>query len=372
MNAVTNADESGDATARTGGQSRGAMGAIDIRRVARAVSLVENRRPEAVGMLREAYGLARVVPVIGMTGPPGAGKSTLLDHLALHWADLGERVAVIAVDPSSPYTGGALLGDRFRMNRASAHPNVFVRSLSSRGHVGGLSRAVQDVVVLLGTLDFDRVIVETVGSGQSDIEVAQLADCVVVMSVPGLGDQIQAAKSGILEIGDLYAVNKSDTPGADTVVGHLEANLDLIYPGRGGVNGPEQGRDHGVLAANTALHVRHGTAGEGRPFWRPPVLRLSAGKGEGIGQLGDAIDQFLAWQRESGCDVARRAERLRSHILRLATARLLHETTHEALQGYVQELAQTVTRGSSTPDDAAQALLDVLCRDWRGSAANSA
>ena len=169
--------------------------AIDIRRVARTLSLVENRRPQAQSVLREAYALARRIPVLGVTGPPGAGKSTLLDRLAVHWAEKGERVAVIAVDPSSPFTGGAVLGDRFRMDRASAHPRVFVRSLSSRGQVGGLSSAVQDVVTVLAALAFDRVIVETVGSGQADVEVATLADCVVVVSVPGLGDQLQAAKA---------------------------------------------------------------------------------------------------------------------------------------------------------------------------------
>ena len=236
---------------------------IDLRRVARTLSAVENRRPEADDLLRQAYALTRHVPVIGLTGPPGAGKSTLVDWLALQAAERGERVAVLAVDPSSPFTGGAVLGDRFRMDKASAHANVFVRSLSSRGHVGGLSRAVQDIVTVLGALDFDRVLVETVGSGQSDIEVAQLADCVVVVSVPGLGDQMQAAKAGILEIGDVYAVNKSDLPGADTVAGHLVANLDLIYPGAGGVNDASVS-GHGVLAANAALHERHGQAQQGR------------------------------------------------------------------------------------------------------------
>jgi LAO/AO transport system kinase len=360
VNPATVAKEQGGGATGAGAQSRAREGGIDIRRVARALSLVENRRPEAVEMLREAYRLARAVPVIGITGPPGAGKSTLLDRLTSHWADAGDRVAVIVVDPSSPYTGGALLGDRFRMDRASAHPNVFVRSLSSRGHVGGLSRAVQDVVVMLGTLDFDLVIVETVGSGQSDIEIAQLADCVVVVSVPGLGDQIQAAKAGILEIGDVYAVNKSDTPGAETVA-HMKANLDLIYPGQGGVNESEPGRNYRVLPANAELHARHGTAGKGISFWRPPVLRLSAGKGEGISELGRAIDEFLSWQRDTGRDSQRRGERLRSHILRVATARLLDQTAREDC---LQELVQAVASGSSTPDDAAQVLLDVLCRRW--------
>jgi len=336
---------------------------IDLRRVARTLSAVENRRPEADELLRKAYALTRPVPVIGLTGPPGAGKSTLVDLLALHWAEGGARVAVLAIDPSSPYTGGAVLGDRFRMDKASAHPNVFVRSLSSRGHVGGLSRAVQDVVTVLGALDFDRVIVETVGSGQSDIEVAQLADCVVVVSVPGLGDHIQAAKAGILEIGDLYAVNKADLPGADTVAGHLTANLDLIYPGEGGVNAASVS-GHGVLAANAALHERHGTAQQGESFWRPPVLRVSARQGSGVVELAAACDAFLSWQHDSGRALHRRAERRRLHILRLVTARLLQASHGQALLPVLQAQAEALSGGLSTPEQAADAVIDQLCLAW--------
>lgn len=336
---------------------------IDLRRVARTLSAVENRKAEADELLRQAYALTRQVPAIGLTGPPGAGKSTLVDLLALHWAETGQRVAVLAIDPSSPYTGGAVLGDRFRMDKASAHPNVFVRSLSSRGHVGGLSRAVQDVVTVLGALDFDRVIVETVGSGQSDIEVAQLADCVVVVSVPGLGDQIQAAKAGILEIGDLYAVNKADLPGAETVAGHLVANLDLIYPGDGGVNAASV-TGHGVLAANAALHQRHGTAQQGEPFWRPPVMRVSARQGSGVAELAGACDAFLAWQHDTGRDTQRRAARRRQHILRLVTARLLQVAHGEVLEPVLQVQAQALSAGHCTPEQASDAVIDKLCAAW--------
>ena len=308
-------------------------------------------------MLRDAYAQSRPVPVIGVTGPPGAGKSTLLDRLALHWAESGLRVALVMVDPSSPYTGGALLGDRYRMDRASAHPDVFVRSLSSRGHVGGLSRAVQDVTVLLGALGFDIVLVETVGSGQADLEIAQLSDCVVVVAVPGLGDQIQAAKAGILEIGDLFAVNKADTPGADTVIAQLRANLDLVYPGEEGVNTATRPQRHAALPANAALQRRHGGAGEGESFWRPPVLKVSAVQGEGISGLGAGIDSFLAWQRATGHHEVRRAERVRSHVLRLATAQLLDEVNRCAvLPGLLAEVAQ----GNRTPEAASRALLDCL------------
>lgn len=337
---------------------------INVRQVARILSQVENHEPESDALLRNAYGAERHIPVIGVTGPPGAGKSTLLDHLALHWAEGGERVAVIAVDPSSPYTGGAVLGDRFRMDRASAHPNVFVRSLSSRGQVGGLSRAVQDVVTALGALDFHRVIVETVGSGQSDVDVGELADCVLVLSVPGLGDQIQAGKAGILEIGDAYVVNKSDAPGADTVIGHLRANLDLIYPGREGVNSASVPEGHGFLPANGELHARHGTAGIDRSFWRPPVLRVSARNGSGITELAQACDAFLRWQRHSGREEGRYLRRLRQHILHLAAAQLMQVALVGEPQARLQELVSALRDGRSTPDDAARTLLSRLSESF--------
>lgn len=340
-------------------------GAIDIRRVARTLSLVENQRPESQAVLRDAYAMDRHIPVIGVTGPPGAGKSTLLDRLALHWAEKGERVAVIAVDPSSPFTGGAVLGDRFRMDRASAHPRVFVRSLSSRGHVGGLSRAVQDMVTVIAALNFDRVIVETVGSGQADVEVATLADCVVVVSVPGLGDQLQAAKAGILEIGDVYAVNKRDLPGANTVAGHLEANLDLIYPGRAGVNEPCQIQGHGATNANASVHRRHGGAGEKASFWRPPVVKMSGVDGAGVEVLSNAVDVFLGWQRASGREAGRRAERLQGHILRLASGRLLAQSLPDDETRSLPMLAESVKQGIMTPHQAAEYLLNALFDAWQ-------
>ena len=343
--------------------------AIDIRRVARTLTLVENRRPEAEGVLREAYRLARHIPVLGVTGPPGAGKSTLVDRLAVRWAEAGERVAVIAVDPSSPHTGGAVLGDRFRMDRASAHERVFVRSLSARGHVGGLSRAVQDVVTVLAALEFDRVIVETVGSGQADVEVALLADCVAVVTVPGLGDQIQASKAGILEIGDVYAVNKQDLPGAGTAAGHLEANLDLIYPGRPGLNASGPHGSQRPPAGNPAVWGRHGSAAAAGAFWRPPVLRLSARDGAGVEALAVAVDEFLAWQRHSGRTAARRTERFQSHILRLAFGRLLAlQAAHSGGADPLGRLADAVASGSTTPDRAVDTLLGTLFETWRRQA----
>lgn len=328
---------------------------IDIRKVARAISLVENDQPGAQALLKLAYGQVGSRPVVGIAGPPGAGKSTLVDRLAVHWADAGEKVAVIAIDPASPFTGGAVLGDRFRMNLATEHPRVYLRSLSSRGAVGGLSRAATDVVVAMGAIGFDRVLIETVGSGQNDVDVAALADCVVVVSVPGLGDQMQAAKAGILEIGDVYAVNKSDLPGADTVGSHLSANLDLVYPGAPGRNSPTAA--HSPCAGNAELAGRHGNAREG--FWRPPVVKLSARTSTGIESLVASVDDFLAWQSSSGRHGARITGRIIEQIRRLAARRLMTLCDrHAEAGGGFAGLAEAVTSGHATPEEVASQLVD--------------
>ena len=334
---------------------------IDRRRVARSLSTVENRRPEADELLRRAHARDADVPVIGLTGPMGAGKSTLLDHLALQWAEAGERVAVIAIDPSSPYTGGAVLGDRVRMMRAAAHPGVFLRSMASRGQPGGLSRAAHDVVAACCVLGFDRVLIETVGSGQSDVDVADLADAVVVVAVPGLGDQVQAGKAGILEIGDVFAVNKADLPGAQAAAAQLLANLDLVYVGRAGRNDADVA-SAAMPAANAALRARHGGA-QDQAFWRPPVLRVSAATGDGVVDLARACDAFLAWQREGGHHRRDRAQRLRRHLLRLAVARLMRAAADDGASAAIDAGVRAMREGRATPEQAAALLLQALCLD---------
>jgi LAO/AO transport system kinase len=334
---------------------------LDRRHVARTLSAVEGARPAADAVLRRAYSLAEPPPVIGVAGPPGAGKSTLIDHLALHWAEAGRQVAVIAIDPSSPYSGGALLGDRLRMGRAAEHPRVVVRSLASRGQRGGLSRAAHDVVAACGALGFDRVIVETVGSGQADVDVADLADAVVVVAVPGLGDQVQAGKAGLLEIGDLFVVNKADLAGSEAVALQLQNQLDLIYTGRAGRNPPVPS-GHGRAEGNARLHRRHGRADAG-PFWRPPVLRTAAASGAGVAELALACDDFLGWQREQGRDQLRREDRLGAQLMRLAASAWQQRASGAGATAALADGVRALREGRCAPGQAAQVLLRAICRD---------
>jgi LAO/AO transport system kinase len=344
---------------------RNPAGALDIRRIARTISAVENRADGADAIVRDAWRAARFVPVVGVTGPPGAGKSTLVDRLAVDWAERGETVAVLAVDPSSPFTGGAVLGDRFRMERAAAHPRVFVRSLASRGQLGGLGNSTADIVAVLGTLGFDRVLLETVGAGQTDVSVGMVADCVMVVTVPGLGDHIQAAKAGILEIGDLYLVNKSELPGAAAVAGHLEANLDLVYPGSPGRNASRGAQT--PRSGNLEQHRRHGDPAYAVGFWRPPVLSVSARDGGGVTEAVAAADDFLGWSRASGLYANRLAERLRFRILRATQERLLERCLSAARSRNVEltPLIDQVASGALSPDEAAEHLIEQLLRGKR-------
>ena len=208
----------------------------ELRRIARTISTVENQAEGYEDILAQAYRRQSWAQVIGITGPPGSGKSTLVDALTAHWAQAGERIAILAIDPSSPYSGGAVLGDRIRRTRSVGYDNTYFRSLSSRGHVGGLSETATDLVAVLSLFEFGRVIIETVGAGQADIEIHETADCTLVMTVPGLGDGVQASKAGLMEIGDVFAVNKADLPGADDAAGMIERALAAAYMGEPGVN----------------------------------------------------------------------------------------------------------------------------------------
>ena len=203
--------------------------ARDIRSLARAATWIEDRRPEAEPLMRELFPHTGRALVLGVTGPPGAGKSTLCDQLATLLRTEQKKVGILAVDPSSPFTGGAILGDRVRMQRHHADPGVFIRSMATRGWLGGLARATTEMTLLLDAAGFDVVIVETVGAGQDEVEIARLADVTLVVLVPGMGDEVQAIKAGIMEIADVFVINKPDLPGADKLERELKASLSLAH-----------------------------------------------------------------------------------------------------------------------------------------------
>ncbi len=286
------------------------IGAGDVRALARGISLVEENHPSAPGLLRALYPRTGRAVTIGITGFPGAGKSSLVDRLIEAYRARGRTVGVIAVDPSSAFSGGAILGDRVRMMRHSGDPGVFIRSMATRGFLGGLSRATGDVLDLLDAFGRDVIIVETVGVGQDEIDVTRLADAVLVVLVPGMGDDIQAIKAGILEIADQFVVNKADRDGADKLVGELEQMLRLSLD-------------------------------DGRP--RPPVLKTIATRGEGVPELVEAVEAHLSRPESAGRRAARRRARARARledILREGVIRQLRDGYGaEAWEGLVRDLA---------------------------------
>ena len=254
-----------------------------VRPAARLITLVEDNDPRAKPILQELYLRGGESLVIGITGPPGAGKSTLSDQLITHFRSRDEKVCVIAVDPTSPFTGGAILGDRIRMGRHNTDPKVFIRSMATRGHLGGLARATGDALCVMDAMGWDVVIIETVGVGQGEVSIMQCADVVVLLQTPGGGDHVQAAKAGILEIGDIFVVNKAKRDGADRTVREIEEMLDFrFHPGE----------------ANA---------------WRPPVLKAEALTGEGTDDVVAHIETRVSFLEENP-DEARRLGRERARI----------------------------------------------------------
>lgn len=264
----------------------------EIAAIARLLSIVENDEPEAAEVVRLTYARTGRATLVGFTGPPGAGKSSLVSALTAAYRQTNARVAVVAVDPSSPYSGGAILGDRIRMRESYLDAGVFIRSMANRGQSGGLARATRRIVDVLDALDFDVVLVETVGVGQHDIEVARVVDTVCLLTIPGAGDQIQAIKAGIMEIADILVVNKSDCAGADEAVKDLNHILNIGTP---------------------------------RTSWRTPVIKTSAREGTGVQDLIKAITQHRTWATQSGEARRRDADAMRQEIRTLVQERLIRE-----------------------------------------------
>lgn len=265
----------------------------DRRSLAQVISLLENQEQEGFNILKELYPHTGQAHIIGLTGPPGAGKSSLVDRMIQEIRIRGHRVAVVAVDPTSPFTGGAILGDRIRMQRWANDPGVYIRSMGTRGSLGGLARAVYATVQLLDAAGYPYVLVETVGVGQSEVDIVQVADTVVVVSVPGLGDDVQVSKAGIMEIGDLFAVNKSDLPGSQRVVIELQNMLDL---------GSHDG-------------------------WRPPVISTVATTSQGVSELITAIEDHLTFLKKANLLSEKRLARQKEAVLQRLTERIRRDIT---------------------------------------------
>lgn len=311
-----------DAETRARELVEGALGG-HVRSVSRLISLVENEAPGFELAYSLFYPLTGKAKVIGITGPPGGGKSTLVDKYASKLRQKGHKVGIIAVDPTSPFTGGAVLGDRVRMQRHNADPGVFIRSMGTRGHLGGLSRGTAAAVDVMDASGYEYVLVETVGVGQSEIEISSLSDMVVLLNVPGLGDDIQIIKAGIMEIGDVFVVNKMDRPGADRTKAELEYALDLGY----------------------ALSRR------------PKVLMTNAETAEGIDELVAEVDDYHAWLGETGLLSERRLRHAEIVVSRILSDRLMRRLSSDGEGGAVaQSLYSKVAERHVTPFEAAETL----------------
>ena len=293
--------------------------------VARAISKIEDGAADAAALMKEIYLLSRGALVIGITGAPGAGKSSLVDKLALYYRDHGERVGIIAVDPSSPFSGGAILGDRIRMQTLGLDPGVFIRSMATRGNLGGLARATVDAVAILDAAGYSKIIVETVGVGQDEVEIVKAAEVSVVVLVPGMGDDIQAIKAGIMEIGDVFVINKADREGVYATEKELESLLSLA------------------------------TRGDG---WEPPIVKTVATEGQGVAELAGAIERFCEIQRSEQVTSERRRAIARWRIVELLRDQLLATLLEsDASQARLEELADEVATRKRDPYSAVDEII---------------
>ena len=289
----------------------------DTRALARIITRVENRSADAVALLQRLFAHSGRSQVIGVTGSPGSGKSTLVDQLATAYRRQGKTLAIVAVDPTSPFTGGAILGDRIRMQTPGTDPGVFIRSMATRGRLGGLATATADVVTVLDAAGKDPIIVETVGVGQDEIDIVKLADVSLVVLVPGMGDDIQALKAGIMEIGDVFVINKCDRPGVDKM-------------------------EHAVLAMLSLAHRADG--------WQPPVLKTIATGRKGIDELVETVERCYLFFRNSAARAQKKREAARERLITLLEERLVSTAIQQVFpDGELAKLVEQIVDRRQDP-----------------------
>jgi LAO/AO transport system kinase len=340
---------------------------LEARRIpalARAISLVENGRPGAEDLLSALHARVGRAHRIGITGPPGSGKSTLTERLVQQYRGRGQSVAVVAVDPTSPFTGGALLGDRIRMESVSLDPDVYIRSMATRGELGGLATTTREVCDVLDAFGFARIIIETVGVGQSELTIAATADTAVLVLVPESGDGVQVLKAGVMEIADIYAINKADRPGADRLRNEIEVMLGI----RQGNAFRHIGAHHGPMAERTGGPPDRRPAGardrRGGAAWEPPALALSALENRGIEELVDAIERHAEHLARSGELGARRRARLVRHTREVVDRAMRQLVWHEAGgEAALRDGMERVAAGSASPYELAQEILESVKRE---------
>lgn len=316
--------------------------------LARLLTQVENDTDKGRAILDALFSHSGKAHLVGVTGSPGAGKSSLVNQLARAFrmppADRPAlKVAIVAVDPSSPFTGGAILGDRVRMRDLAGDPGIFIRSMASRGALGGLARATAAVVQVLDAAGFDIILIETVGAGQSEVDIARLAHTTIVVEAPGMGDDIQAIKAGILEIADILVINKADQPGVEVTERALKANLELAHPSQL------------VFRSAFGLDIQGAAATEA---WQPPILRTIAPEGAGIQPLVESVQAHLAYLRDSGEWRLRDAARLDSELYHLLQATLMADWQESISSGAFEAVFNLLLARRVSPNQAVAALLE--------------